>query len=49
VPQIATFAGHGLRDIEAILDAHHPGRNVQIAQSSGAEARSAINSRCQPA
>jgi hypothetical protein len=23
VPQIATFAGHSLKDVEAILDAHH--------------------------
>jgi hypothetical protein len=22
VPQIATFAGHGLKDVQAILDAH---------------------------
>jgi hypothetical protein len=27
VPQIATFTGHSLRDVEAILDAHYLGRD----------------------
>lgn len=31
VPQIATFTGHGLKDVEAILDAHYLGRDVQLA------------------
>jgi integrase len=32
VPQIATFTGHSLRDIEAILDAHYLGRDVKLAE-----------------
>lgn len=32
VPQIATFTGHGLRDVEAILDAHYLGRDVKLAE-----------------
>jgi integrase len=32
VPQIATFTGHSLRDVEAILDAHHIGRDVKLAE-----------------
>ena len=38
VPQIATFTGHSLRDVEAILDAHYLGRDAQLADS-GDEAR----------
>jgi len=32
VPQIATFVGHSLRDVEAILDAHYMGRDVKLAE-----------------
>jgi hypothetical protein len=32
VPQIATFTGHSLRDVEAILDAHYLGRDVKLAE-----------------
>jgi integrase len=32
VPQIATFTGHGLKDVEAILDAHYLGRDVALAE-----------------
>ena len=32
VPQIATFTGHSLRDVEAILDAHNLGRDVKLAE-----------------
>jgi len=32
VPQIATFTGHSLRDVEAILDANYPGRGVRLAE-----------------
>lgn len=32
VPQIATFTGHSLRDVEAILDAHYLGRDVALAE-----------------
>jgi hypothetical protein len=32
VPQIATFTGHSLRDVEGILDAHYLGRDVQLAE-----------------
>ncbi len=34
VPQIATFAGHSLKDVEAILDAHYLGRHVQLAEAA---------------
>jgi integrase len=34
VPQIATFTGHSLRDVEAILDAHYLGRDIQLAQAA---------------
>ena len=32
VPQIATFTGHSLRDVEGILDAHYMGRDVKLAE-----------------
>jgi integrase len=32
VPQIATFTGHSLADVEAILDAHYLGRDVKLAE-----------------
>jgi integrase len=32
VPQIAVLTGHSLRDVEAILDAHYLGRDVQLAE-----------------
>jgi integrase len=32
VPQIASFTGHSLRDVEAILDAHSLGPDVQLAE-----------------
>lgn len=34
VPQIATFTGHGLKDVEAILDAHYLGRDVKLAEAA---------------
>lgn len=34
VPQIATFTGHALRDVEAILDAHYLGRDVKLAEAA---------------
>ena len=34
VPQIATFTGHSLRDVEAILDAHYLGRDVKLAEAA---------------
>ena len=34
VPQIATFAGHSLKDVEAIRDAHHLGRDIQLAEAA---------------
>ena len=34
VPQIATFTGHSLKDVEAILDAHYLGRNIQLAEAA---------------
>src|SRR4029077_4291907 len=32
VPQIASFTGHSLRDVEAILDTHYLGRDVKLAE-----------------
>jgi integrase len=34
VSQIATFTGHSLKDVEAILDAHYLGRDVQLAEAA---------------
>ena len=34
VPQIATFTGHSLRDVEAILDKHYLGRDVRLAEDA---------------
>jgi hypothetical protein len=31
---LATFTGHSLRDVEAILDAHHLGRDIQLAEAA---------------
>ena len=34
VPQIATFTGHSLKDVEAILDKHYLGRDVALAEEA---------------
>lgn len=34
VPEIATFTGHGLKDVEALLDRHYLGRDVQLAENA---------------
>jgi hypothetical protein len=34
VPQIATFTGHSLKDVEVILDAHYLGRDIQLAEAA---------------
>lgn len=34
VPEIATFTGHSLKDVEAILDRHYLGRDVQLAENA---------------
>jgi hypothetical protein len=34
VPQIATFTGHSLKDVEPILDAHYLGRDVKLAEAA---------------
>jgi integrase len=34
VPRIATFTGHSLKDVEAILDAHYLGRDIQLAEAA---------------
>jgi len=34
VPQIATFTGHSLKDVEAILDKHYLGRDVALAEDA---------------
>ena len=33
-PQIATFTGHSLKDVEANPDAHYLGRDIQIAEAA---------------
>jgi hypothetical protein len=34
VPQIAAVTGRSLRDVEAILDAHYLGRDIQLAEAA---------------
>ena len=34
IPQIATFTGHALKDVEAILDKHYLGRDVRLAEDA---------------
>ena len=34
VPEIATFTGHSLKDVEAILDAHYLGRDAHLAENA---------------
>ena len=34
VPEIATFAGHGLKDVEVVLDKHYLGRDVRLAENA---------------
>jgi hypothetical protein len=34
VPQIATFTGHSLKDVEAVPDAHYLGRDIQLAETA---------------
>jgi hypothetical protein len=34
VPQIAAVTVHSLKDIEAILDAHYLGRDIQLAEAA---------------
>jgi integrase len=34
VPEIATFTGHSLKDVEAILDKHYLGRDVRLAENA---------------
>jgi integrase len=34
VPEIATFTGHSLKDVENILDKHYLGRDVRLAESA---------------
>ena len=34
VPQIATFTGHSLKDVEAILDKHYLGRDIALAEDA---------------
>lgn len=34
VPEIATFTGHSLKDVEGILDKHYLGRDVRLAESA---------------
>jgi integrase len=34
VPQIATFTGHSLKDVEAILDQHYLARDVRLAEDA---------------
>lgn len=34
MPQIATFTRHSLKDVEAILNAHYLGRDIQLAEAA---------------
>lgn len=34
VPEIATFTGHSLKDVEVILDKHYLGRDVRLAENA---------------
>lgn len=34
IPEIATFTGHSLEDVQRILDAHYLGRDVSLAQAA---------------
>jgi integrase len=34
VPQIATFTGHSLKGVEAILEGHNLGRDLQLAEAA---------------
>lgn len=34
MPQIAAVTGHSLKDVEAILDAHYRGRDIQLAEAA---------------
>jgi hypothetical protein len=34
VPQIASFTGHSLKDVEEILDKHYLGRDVKLAEAA---------------
>jgi integrase len=34
VPQIGAVTGHSLKDVEAILDAHYLGRDIQLAEAA---------------
>ena len=34
VPEIATFTGHSLKDVETILDKHYLGRDVRLAENA---------------
>lgn len=34
VPEIATFTGHSLKDVEVILDRHYLGRDVRLAENA---------------
>jgi hypothetical protein len=34
VPQIAAVTGRSLKDVEAILDAHYLGRDIQLAKAA---------------
>lgn len=32
--RLAALAGHSLKDVEAILDAHYLGRDIQLAEAA---------------
>ncbi|HEY0236071.1 MAG TPA: hypothetical protein VGC86_13600 [Afipia sp.] len=34
MPQIATFTGYSLKDVESILDAHYLGRDAKLAEAA---------------
>jgi integrase len=42
VPEIASFTGHSLKDVEAILDAHYLGGRFELAETAGRKMEKAI-------
>ncbi|WGS18968.1 MULTISPECIES: tyrosine-type recombinase/integrase [unclassified Bradyrhizobium] len=45
VPEIATFTGHSLKDVETILDKHYLGRDVRLAESAARKLEAMFHGR----
>jgi integrase len=46
LPQIAAVTGHSLKDVEAILDAHYLGRDIQLAEAAKREQNCKMRPSC---